>query len=233
MTDDKVALLKSMVERADALLGDLRSIYDRDLEAQQVSPEALNLTHEVIEKCSNALDQSMALLFEREIKPHLERVPTRGGYFPAAGDEQSYRSTLGQWGAADLANLNPQVDAKLRSLQPFADGANAIYGKIKSFAAHKHNGLKPQKRLQEKRVTVSRSGMGGVSWGSGVTFGSGVSVMGVPINPITQMPVHDRGIDVAVEQWVSFLIEETGENALGFCTSAVAATKAAVVSLLD
>ena len=62
--------LWSMIQRAEKLLGVLEATYERDLQARQVSLDALNLTHEVLEKCSTALDQTMSLAFEAFIKPH-------------------------------------------------------------------------------------------------------------------------------------------------------------------
>lgn len=231
--DDQVSLLYSMMDRADKLVGELQSIYNRDLKAKNVSPEALNLTHEIIEKCSNALDQSMSLLFFRAIKPYLQNPREKGGYFPAGKDENSYRSTLGQWGAKDLQIINADADAKLRSLQPFTNGKNDIYARIKAFAAHKHTGLRPQIRTEQRRVNVTRPGAGGVSWGPGVRFSGNVSVMGVPIDPRTQLPAHNNGIDVQIETWINFLIEGTGEDAAGFCKDAIAATRSAIRTMFD
>lgn len=230
--DAKVSLLHSMLDRADKLTSELKSVYDRDLAAKEVSAEALNLTHEVIEKCSNTLDQSMSMFAERYIYPLLSKVPAKErGYFPAGKDEQSYKSTLGQWGATDLQSIAPEIDGKLRQLQPFSDEANQVYANIKSFAAHKHRGLRPQIRTEQKRTHVSGPS-GSVSWDpSSVTFGSGVSIMGVPMNPQTQMPAHSRGIDITVQTWVSFLIEDTGEDALRFCSSAVAASRKAIETM--
>jgi len=230
-TDREVALLHSMIDRAGKLTQELKTIYDRDLSNKEVSAEALNLTHEIIEKCSNSLDQSMSLLFERSIKPHLTDLPKKGGYFPAGKDEHAYKSTLGQWNASDLQNIAPEIDDRLRSLQPFTASRNAIYAQIKAFAAHKHTGLRPQTRNEQRRVNVTRPGQGGVSWGPGVKFGQGVHVMGVPINPATQMPAHSEGINIDVEVWVSFLIEETGQNALDFCNAAIGAARAAIEAL--
>lgn len=231
--DNEISLLYSMMDRADKLVAELKAVYNRDLAAKNVSPEALNLTHEIIEKCSNTLDQSMSLLFQREIKPRIQNPPKKGGYFPAGKDENAYRSTLGQWNATDLQTINADADAKLRSLQPFTNGKNAIYARIKEFASHKHTGLRPQIRTEQKRVNVTRPGVGGVSWGPGVTFGGNVSVMGVPINPKTQMPAHNHGIDVKVDIWVNFLIEGTRDDAAGFCTSAIASTRLAIKTLFE
>lgn len=227
------AILDSMIQRAEALLGELEIVYTRDLKAHDVSAEALNITHEVIEKCSNILDQAMTLAFETEIKPKLATPPKRGGHFPAATDEQSYRSTLGQWHAADLDVLVPDLDQKLRSLQPFSNVSNTIFARIKALASKKHSGLAPQVRKEQRRVSATRQGQGVVSWGPGVTFGAGVSVMGTPIDPRTQLPIPTAGLDVAVETWVSFHFKEGGQDALMFCRSAVQATRCAVRTIVN
>lgn len=226
-----MAQLNSMITRAETLLSDLERVYIRDLGCREVSAEALNITHEVIEKCSNVLDQAMTLAFETQIKPKLVTMPKRGGYFPTAADEQSYRSTLGQWNAADLDVLVPDLDIKLRSLQPFANASNAVFGRIRLLANKKHTSLAPQVRMEQRRVNVTRQGHGGVSWGPGVSFGSGVSIMGAPIDPRTQLPVPTAGMDVTVEKWVSFHFKEGGEDSLTFCRDAVQAARRAVQTL--
>lgn len=140
---NEVTLLNSMMVRADKLLEELQKTYERDLASYSVSPEALNLTHEIIEKCSNVLDQAMSSLFEHNIKSLITEFPKRGGYFPAAEDEHAYRSALGQWRVSNLNELAPIIDTKLRSLQPFADQRNAIFARIRVLANAKHTALKP------------------------------------------------------------------------------------------
>lgn len=226
--------IESMMPRAENLLVELSSVYIRDLSAQKVSLEALNITHEIIEKCSNALDQGMTAVFESYVKDKLSARPKRGGYFPTAADEGSYRSAMGQWGIVQPELLIPDLDAKLRSLQPFTNAANAIYARIRSLANQKHTKLVPQTRHENKRVNISSTGGGGsVSWGEGVQFGQGVSLMGVPIDPHTQMPVHTRGINATIQTWVSFHLESGDGEARDFCSRAIAATRRAIMALLE
>lgn len=234
MTGGNFDQLSSMIDRADKLLAELEGVYRRDLAAKDVSAEALNITHEVIEKCSNVLDQAMTLIFNSQISPLLTTQPKRGGYFPVAKDEQSYRSTLGQWNASNLGDILPSIDEKLRALQPFTSGNNAVYLRIRELANKKHTELTPQKRAERQRVNVNRPGMGGVSWSrSGVRFGAGVQVMGVPIDPHTQMPVPSSQVEVTVETWVSFHLSDTGEDALAFCRSAIAGVRRVVQTLFS
>lgn len=233
MTDSKIEVLESMVARAEKLVAELETICDRDLQAQDVSNEVLNITHEIVEKCSNVLDQAMTLYFERNIAPLLTKKPKRGGYFPAARDEESYRSTMGQWRASKLDELAPELDAKLRSLQPFSDQTNVIYARIRELASKKHTSLEPQMKQKRREVSVTRPGAGSVTWGPGVKFGSGVRIMGVPIDPHTQMPAHSRGIDVSEMTWVSFHFKEGGEDSLEFCRQAPTAIRHALKVLFS
>lgn len=229
---EKIKLVKSMITRAEKLLIELENIYKNDLNRKYISDEALNVTHEVIEKCSNILDIIMTLVFEQNIKPHLDQVPKKGGYFPIANDEHSYKSCLGKWNATNLDVISPETDRKLRSLQPFVHCKNKIFSRIRQLANKKHTGLVPQIRKEQSRVTVSQPSVGSVSWGPGVTFGNGVSVMGIPIDPRTQRPVHNIGAEVTVETWVSFHFSEGDEDALAFCKAAVVATSDAMNILL-
>ena len=215
----------SLVDRAAALYNELTVEYEKCLKAKDVTDNACNLTHEIIEKCSNALDQIMFHAWDLRIAPTLVTKPTRTGYFPAANNMEGYKSSLGQWGIVDLANIDKQFNDVLIKHQPFTDFQNAWIVQLKELARSKHTGLIPQKKIIEPRTTVSRPGSGSVSWGSGVTFGGGVSVMGVPINPATQLPIPSVHVDVKVEHWVSFLLEGTSLNALIFCKTALEKTR--------
>jgi hypothetical protein len=220
-------LIRSLLVRADKLLVELRATYQTDLNAKAVSNEALNLTHEVIEKCANALDQTMTLAWETRIKPGLAKLPAKGGYFPAARTEEGFRSSMGQWGAADIDTRDKDFAAALRAYQPMTSAENNWLATLRDLSAKKHTGLVPQKRQEERRVTVRGAG-GAVSWGSGVRFGSGVSVMGARVDPRTQIPVATPGVTTTVETWVSFHLADTGTDALAFCTNAVAKSRAIV-----
>lgn len=222
---NSIKLIQSLMLRADKLLSDLQLEYDKCLSQKEVPTDALNLTHEVIEKCANALDQLMHHCWEVRIAPKLTNIPKRGGYFPAARDEQSFKSTLGQWNAADLDTIDPAFAKVLRQYQPLKNEVNNWLVELRTLSSKKHTGLVPQKKFEERRVSVTSSGCGSVSWGSGVRFGSGVSVLGAPIDPRTQLPIPTAGVQTTVEIWVNFVIEGTNLNAVAFCNQAVKGTK--------
>jgi len=104
-------------------------------------------------------------------------------------------------------DLNDDLKVVIKKWQPFQNNQwiewfNTLNNKSK------HITLIPQKRKEDVRVTVSSPNNGdSVSWGSGVTFGGGVSVMGVPIDPQTQMPVSNNLVKTEKTIWVSFEFE--------------------------
>ncbi len=152
-----VELIRSLLDRADTLCRELETELNKCLAAQDVTSLALNLTHEVIEKCANALDQIMTATYEQHIKPKLAAPPKRGGYFPATETEDEFKSAMGQWGAANIDVLDPRLAKILRSVQPMTSAANLWLKQLRWIAAQKHAGLIPQKKIEERRVTVTDS----------------------------------------------------------------------------
>lgn len=123
-----IAMIRSMLSRADRLLADLEDEYQKCLHEKAVSTGALNLTHEVIEKCTNTLDQLMTHAWTVRIRPTLANPPARGGYFPAARDEAGFRSSLGHWQSTDLDTRDPDFARVLRSYQTMTDRRVTVTG---------------------------------------------------------------------------------------------------------
>lgn len=85
---------------------------------------------------------------------------------------------------------------------------------------NKHGDLVEQTRVEVKETKVTGQG-GGVSWGTGVTFGPGVSVLGVPIDPRTQLPVPHPSVRVEQITWVDFQFAGISVSALGLLKKAI------------
>jgi hypothetical protein len=101
----------------------------------------------------------------------------------------------------------------LESMQPFRDVWLGQFNRLNN--ENKHQDLVEQTKTESRHVTVTGSG-GGVSWGPGVTFGSGVRVMGVPIDPRTQLPVPNDVVKTNITTWVDFKFREGGQSVLPF-----------------
>lgn len=213
--------IQSQLDRARELLKDLEKTCNDDLKAKDVSGKTKNLLQEVLLKIRHLLDQSVYKFFDKYYLPNFSGSDKNSVkvYFPIVSKKEDLKSVLGRAKMGDLETAHKDFYTFLDSVQPY----NQDYLWLKhlaKYASEKHIRLTPQVRIETKRVTVSRGG-GAVSWGPGVTFGSGVSVMGVPIDPATQMPVPNNVVETKIEKWVSFLFEGSGVNVLWLCKKSV------------
>jgi hypothetical protein len=215
--------LKLLLDLAEKRLAELEKEYIRTLTARTVSLEAVQLTHEVCEKLKSALDRVCSryfLLHVADSLPAIDRDRARI-YFPICNDQNSFDSTLGRWRWKSISEDHRDLYNYLLSLQPFTVSSSLWLSILSELAAEsKHIDLVPQKRISEKRTTVTSKQGGTVSWGSGVTFGDGVSILGVAIDAQTQRVIPNNQLKEVIEEWVSFQIQGYGIDALGFCKSA-------------
>jgi len=213
--------IQSQLDRAKELLRDMEKACNDDLQAKDVSGKTKNLSQEVLLKIKHLLDQSIYKYFEKHYLPNLSESDKKSArvYFPAISKKEDLNSVLGRAKMSDLETNHQDFFKFIDSVQPY----NQDYLWLKhltNYASEKHIRLTPQVKTETRRVTVSRGG-GSVSWGPGVTFGRGVSVMGVPIDPTTQMPVPNNVAETKVENWVSFLFEGSDINVLWLCKKSV------------
>lgn len=213
--------IKLQLDRAKELLQDLENTCRAELQAKMVSGKTRNLSQEVLLKIRHLLDQAMYKFFEKHYFSSITDSDKKSirVYFPIVSKKEELKSVLGRAKMSDLEVKHPDFYHFLDSIQPY----NQDYVWLKylaDYASEKHTRLTPQTKTEIRRVTVSRDG-GSVSWGPGVTFGKGVSVMGVPIDPTTQMPVPNNSVETKIENWVSFLFEGSNVNVLWLCKKSV------------
>lgn len=213
---------QTQLERAKELLHELETAYSKELEAKNVSGKTKNLAQEVLLKIRHLLDQSIYKFFEKNYLPSLSEKDKKSArvYFPIVPKKEDLKSALGRAKMNDLETTHNDLYVFLDSVQPY--NQNYLWLKyLADYSAEKHIRLTPQIKEEEKKTTVSRQG-GSVSWGSGVSFGNGVSLLGVPINPITQVPIPNNIVETKIEKWVSFLFDGSNINALWLCKKSVA-----------
>jgi hypothetical protein len=229
--------VKSILDRADELLKDLEEEYKDCLPAHKVTERAKNITHEVLGKLRSALDQTMRRAWGKYISPNLSDQQKKRArvYFPIAGDLNSFRSILGRGFMMDLDKIHKKVYDFLLNRQPFTSEDNQWLDLLSKIAAEgKHIQLTPQKRTETHRIKVSGPGGGSVSWDpSSARFGSGVGIMGAPVDPRTQRIVPTPGVTEQMEIWVSFILEGYGVNALGFCKEACQKTRVLIEEMVN
>ena len=139
-------------------------------------------------------------------------------YFPIRQTATEFAKVIGQDFPGLEASCKPVFEI-IESLQPFRDPWLGQFNALNN--KNKHQDLVEQSRTESRRVTVTRPGGGTVSWGPGVTFSGDVKVMGVPIDPATQLPVPNSVATTKVTTWVDFRFRDGGQSVLPFIASSI------------
>jgi hypothetical protein len=206
--------IEALLKRANSDFVSLKTSYEASLHEKHVREDLKVLIKIIFESLRSCLDYLAQDIFEAHCSA--SRKPDRL-YFPI-------RSTTGEFSQAlakdypGLQAASPRVSAVLEAIQPFNDPWLGLFNKLNNH--NKHQDLVEQTRLEVKQVKVSTGG-GSVSWGPGVKFGSGVSVMGVPIDPKTQLPVPNSVVKTEVITWVDFKFKEIDKSVLAFVESSI------------
>ena len=188
--------------------------YQASLDAQEVSEELKIDIKNILENLRSCLDYIAKDVHERFITGTPGRL-----YFPIRLTQNEFNRAISR----DFMGLDesaPDIYSIIENVQPFNDPWLGEFNSLNN--NNKHEDLVEQKRTQTKQVTVSaKEGGGSVSWSSGVTFGSGISVMGVPIDPRTQMPVPNTKTETTVVIWVDFKFEDNNQSVIPFLNMSV------------
>jgi hypothetical protein len=206
-----------MVERADidALLEDaddqlelIREMYEETLREQEVPRKLMTRIKNVVENQRSALEYLAHQLYENHGDGKGEK-----SYFPVATQPTQFGGLFERMLPGVAANC-PNVRDAIEARQPYQEGYEWLQHLVLLTNENKHRRLTPQTRSEERRVRVDTPGGGSVEWGPGVTFGSGVSIGGVPVDPATQRPVPSPTQTVTETTYVDWLFEEPPLSAL-------------------
>jgi hypothetical protein len=199
--------IEALLKRAETTLQKISSEYENSLHSKTISADLridINLrsildyiAHDIVERfCPKA-------------------NPKNNLYFPIRSDLKAFETEMTK-SYPDLIVNNKIVYDILEDLQPFKRNENkwlTDFNKLNN--ENKHERLVAQKRSETKRVNVNIQGGGSVNWNpSAVTFGSGVFIGGVPVNPQTQLPNPSNNQTVTIETWVDFQFEDISVSAL-------------------
>ena len=151
-------------------------------------------------------------------------------YFPIRSSKIEFKSLMKK-SYADLDTNNQALYSYLETVQPYNNQWISNFNKLNN--NNKHQELAEQTRTESRRVTVSGQGEGSVSWGAGVKFGSGVSVMGVPIDQNTQLPVPNKVLETKIITWVDFKFKETGHSVISFIEKSISQVESIFAEVVD
>ena len=215
---DSIAALLAKVE---GQLCQIEAEYTKSLHAQAVDPQLRIDIKNACENMRSALDYIAHNIRER----HCPTGPSKTRfYFPILPDQKTFETKLNEW-FPGLWKVAPKVAAVLEAVQPYQPGYAWLGHFNQVNNDNKHGDLVEQVRKARPETKVTGAGGGQVSWGPGVKFGSGVSIMGVPVDPRTQLPIPHSSIKVERITWVDFQFAGTSVSALGLLKKALAGVR--------
>lgn len=179
--------INTILMTASSQLQFIESQYSQSLHSQNISNELLSNIKDYLGNLRSSLDYLV------------NKFPGYQGNFPISNSELDF---------VNKTKKMPQnFQDKLLKWQPFNNNSWISWFNILN-NKHKHVSLIPQKRVENIQTTVSNS-QGSVSWSSGVTFGPGVSIMGIPVDPTTQLPVPNSIVKTERVTWIDFLFDNS------------------------
>ncbi len=205
------ALLKKAID--DEI--ELRAAYDGSLQEQHVREDLKVVIKNIFENLRSCLDYIAHDIFETHCGAAVK--PSRLS-FPIKPTAQQFTDVISK-DYPGLQVTSPIVYAVIESVQPYQDSWLGQFNKLNNH--NKHQDLVEQTRTEARHVTAS-SPSGTVTWGPGAIFGSRVKILGVPINPETQMPIPNSRIDTRVSIWVDFRFKEIDQPVLPFVKASIA-----------
>jgi len=210
------ASIEALLDKAGNQIRDLEGKYKKSLNAQSIEPALRVEIKNTCENLRSVLDYLAADIRERYCP---KASPKDHFYFPILPDRKTFDSRMNQW-FPGINKAIPSIITVLEAVQPYQPGYEWLGQFNRVNNENKHGDLVEQTRVEAPEIKVTGHG-GQVSWNSGVTFGRGVSVMGVPIDPRTQLPIPDPSIKVERTIWVDFLFADIGVSALGLLKQAL------------
>lgn len=201
--------IRALLKKAASDYANLKAAYEASLHEKLVREDFKVSIKNVFENLRSCLDYLAHDIFDAYCVG--AKKPDRL-YFPIRQTQPEFAAAI----AKDYPNLPTAarvVYDLLESVQPYNDPWLGQFNKLNNH--NKHQDLVEQTRTESRQVTVSRGG-GSVSWTSGVTFSGDVNVMGVPIDPRTQLPVTNTVAKTEITTWVDFRFKELDLPVLPF-----------------
>ncbi len=207
-----LADIQALIDTAASQLNDIRDEYQKTLNEQAISPGLKTRIKNVLENQRSALEYLAHAIHTAYGKPNTK------AYYPVAGEPGRYEAAFDRC-LPGVRTTRPDIFAEIESHQPYQSGYDWLGHLVDLTNENKHQRLTPQARDETRRIRVDTPGGGRVEWTpaqegkGGVTFGRGVSIGGVPVDPATQRPVPGR-LPVTETVYVDWLFEDPRVSAL-------------------
>lgn len=209
--------IQALLTQARRQLWEVDDKYQSSLTAKSVS---LDLKVKIKNLCENLRSVLDYLAHDiRETKCSQPKENDRF-YSPILPDRKQFESKMREW-FPGLDSTAPDLWSYLESIQSYHGTQAEWLGEFNRVNnENKHSALVEQSRTEIERVRAS-SDDGSVDWSpQNVRFGNGVSILGIPVDTSTQLPVPHPSIEVKRIVWVDFRFEGIDKSALSLLKQA-------------
>ncbi len=203
------ANIQALLKKASGQIRQIEVEYNKCLHAKAIDPALRVDIKNACENLRSVLDYLATDIRERYCP---NASTTDRFYFPILSNQEAFDRLVDRW-FPGLRQAAPALVSALEAIQPFQAGQEWLGHFNDLNNENKHGDLVEQTRVETQQTKVTGKG-GEVSWTSGVKFGAGVSVMGVPIDPKIQLPVPHPSVKVERITWVDFQFAGIGVSAL-------------------
>lgn len=207
--------IEALLNKSKRDFESLKKDYQTSLDQKEISDELKIEIKNIFENLRSVLDYMAHDVFDSLKTGKQPEIL----YFPIRLTQHEFDLVINK-DFPSLQTSNPNVYSILESVQPYKDKWLGQFNRLNN--NNKHQDLEEQTRSEAKEIKVSSlKGGSSVSWSSGVTFSGGVSIMGVPIDPKTQLPVPNNQVKTEVITWVNFHFKENSESVLPFIEKSI------------
>ena len=209
--------IQALLMQAQQQLREVEDKYQSSLTVKSVSLDLKVKIKNLCENLRSVLDYLAHDILETKCSHPKENDRF---YFPILPDRKQFESKMREW-FPKLDSTSPDLWSYLESIQPYHGAQAEWLGQLNRVNnENKHSALVEQTRTEIERVKAS-SGGGSVEWSpQNVKFRNGVSILGVPVDPSTQLPIPHPSIEVKRIVWVDFRFEGIDKSALGLLKEA-------------
>jgi len=222
----RAASIEALIKRARSDFQNVKKAYEASLHEKHIREDLRVSIKNIFENLRSSLDYMAQDIFEAKCT---QTEKSDRLYFPIRFTAMGFKQAI----IKDFPGLEQSasdVCAALEKVQPYNDPWLGQFNKLNNH--NKHQDLVEQARTELRQVTVSRGGSS-VSWGPVVTFGSGCSVIGVQIDPHTQLPIPNNITTTQVTIWVDFRFAENNQPVLPFIEASIKHVKRLFDNLRD
>ena len=219
--------IDALIRRSRQTLPTIEKEYRANLESKHISEDLKIDIKNVFENLRSCLDYAA-----HDLNDVLSSGSSKSRklYFPIKQSRAKFDQTISDF-FSGMEEFLPNCHSSIERIQPYNESWLGDFNKLNN--NNKHQTLVEQTRTEGSRTTVTRPGSGSVSWTSSVRIGGNVRVMGVPIDPKTQLPVPNSEVETKLERWVDFSFAETGHSVLPFLKESVDKVESIVSDIYD